>query len=302
MAAATDSATSLAYDDEGAGTPVVLPPRPDVRPPHLAADHRAPRWLRAEHCDRPARARRERRGAGPARRGRRPGARACSVHWRLTARSWSATRCRVGWPPSTRPPIRAAASLSSTTDPTSGPSPSSCNGSSPHCAAPGFTEVWQTFEDSLGLERIPEPVRSLVLETHEVKQDVVVGYWETVLRTDPDELQAFIDAQHPSARRALPRRLRAADHRQRARAVRMAARRATRGMGRRRPLRSPRRSRSLCRPATPVRRPLRRRPTVSSRCLAHLTPTTSRPGARPVRGIAMSASGRGREHLATQQT
>jgi pimeloyl-ACP methyl ester carboxylesterase len=59
----------------------------------------------------------------------------------------------------------------------------------------GFAEVWRTFEDSLGLERIPEPVRSLVLDTHEVKQDVVVGYWEMVLRTDPQELQAFIDAQ-----------------------------------------------------------------------------------------------------------
>ena len=34
-----------------------------------------------------------------------------------------------------------------------------------------------------------------MLETHEVKQDVVVGYWETLLRTDPDELQALIDAQ-----------------------------------------------------------------------------------------------------------
>ena len=65
----------------------------------------------------------------------------------------------------------------------------------PALCGPGFTEVWQTFEDSLGLERIPEPVRSLVLETHEVKQDVVVGYWQDALRTDPDELQALIDAR-----------------------------------------------------------------------------------------------------------
>ena len=65
----------------------------------------------------------------------------------------------------------------------------------PALCGPGFTQVWQTFEDSLGLERIAEPLRSLVLETHEVKQDVVVGYWQTVLRTDPDEFQALIDAQ-----------------------------------------------------------------------------------------------------------
>ena len=55
--------------------------------------------------------------------------------------------------------------------------------------------MWQSFEDSLGLERIPEPGRSLVRDPHEVNQDVVIGYWQTVLRTDPDELQALIDAQ-----------------------------------------------------------------------------------------------------------
>jgi pimeloyl-ACP methyl ester carboxylesterase len=63
----------------------------------------------------------------------------------------------------------------------------------PVLRGPGFAETWRTFEDSLGLERIPEPVRSLVLEHHDVSQDVVLGYWDTVLRTDPDELQAFID-------------------------------------------------------------------------------------------------------------
>lgn len=65
----------------------------------------------------------------------------------------------------------------------------------PELRGPGFTDVWRTFESSLGLELIPEPMRSRVLETHQVKQDVVVGYWETLLRSDPDELQALIDAQ-----------------------------------------------------------------------------------------------------------
>jgi pimeloyl-ACP methyl ester carboxylesterase len=65
----------------------------------------------------------------------------------------------------------------------------------PALKGPGFAQAWQTFEQSLGLERIPEPVRSLVLDTHEVKQDVVLGYWDEVLRTDPAELQAHIDRQ-----------------------------------------------------------------------------------------------------------
>ena len=38
-------------------------------------------------------------------------------------------------------------------------------------------------------------MHSLVLETHNVQQDVVVGYWQMVLDTDPDELQEYIDAQ-----------------------------------------------------------------------------------------------------------
>jgi pimeloyl-ACP methyl ester carboxylesterase len=65
----------------------------------------------------------------------------------------------------------------------------------PALRGPGFAEVWPTFESSLGLERIPEPVRSLVLDAHDVEQETVVGYWETMLRTDPRELQAWIDTE-----------------------------------------------------------------------------------------------------------
>ena len=65
----------------------------------------------------------------------------------------------------------------------------------PVLRGPGFAQAWQTFEDSLGLDRIPEPTRSLVLETHRVRQEVVLGYWETPICTDPSELQAEIDEQ-----------------------------------------------------------------------------------------------------------
>ena len=60
---------------------------------------------------------------------------------------------------------------------------------------PHFPSVWTRFEESLGLDLIPEPARSLVLETHTVDQDVVLGYWEMLLRADPDELQNLVDAQ-----------------------------------------------------------------------------------------------------------
>jgi pimeloyl-ACP methyl ester carboxylesterase len=67
----------------------------------------------------------------------------------------------------------------------------------PLLRGPGFADAWQRFEVSLGLERIPQPVRSLVLDTHVVEQDIVVGYCETLMQADPVELQASIDAQIP---------------------------------------------------------------------------------------------------------
>ena len=58
-----------------------------------------------------------------------------------------------------------------------------------------FADVWPAFERSLGIELVPQPVRSLVLETHTVRPEVVLGYWRMLLSTDPAEFQASIDAQ-----------------------------------------------------------------------------------------------------------
>lgn len=65
----------------------------------------------------------------------------------------------------------------------------------PMLRGPAFSKVWPNIEDSLGLDRIPEPARTLVLDTHTVDQDVVLGYWDQVLTTDPAELQTWIDAK-----------------------------------------------------------------------------------------------------------
>src|SRR4051794_16899487 len=65
----------------------------------------------------------------------------------------------------------------------------------PALRGPGFADAWQALENSLGLERIPEPMRGVVLAGRRVDQDVVVGYWEMLLRTDPAVLQTWIDAQ-----------------------------------------------------------------------------------------------------------
>ena len=64
----------------------------------------------------------------------------------------------------------------------------------PMLRGPGFAEAWATIENSLGLDKIPEPVQSLVRAGHRVDQDVVLGYWDPMLNTPPADLQAYIDS------------------------------------------------------------------------------------------------------------
>jgi pimeloyl-ACP methyl ester carboxylesterase len=192
MAAATDTATRLAYDDEGAGTPVVFLHG-------LTFDRRTWRPIidrlegsvRSIAIDLPAHG--ESRGAPtafeevPARLHEllvalgveRPVVVGHSMSGGLACLYASACPTRGVVVVDNGPDIRPLAELVRRIEPA--------------LRGPGFAQVWQTFESSLGLERIPEPVRSLVLDTHEVNQDVVVGYWEMLLRSDPADLQAWID-------------------------------------------------------------------------------------------------------------
>ena len=63
----------------------------------------------------------------------------------------------------------------------------------PMLRGPAFDQIWLNFEDSLGLDRIPEPARSLVLETHKVKQDVRPRMLGSGAEHQSAELQAWID-------------------------------------------------------------------------------------------------------------
>lgn len=63
----------------------------------------------------------------------------------------------------------------------------------PALRGPGFAAAFEQFQQSMAIDRVPEPFRSLVLDSQRVHRDVVVGYWDDVLRADPDDLQALID-------------------------------------------------------------------------------------------------------------
>lgn len=58
-----------------------------------------------------------------------------------------------------------------------------------------FERAFEPFQRSMGIDLLPEPIRSQVLAAQTVRQGVVLDYWDEVIRTDPEELQARIEAQ-----------------------------------------------------------------------------------------------------------
>ena len=56
-----------------------------------------------------------------------------------------------------------------------------------------FATVFGRFQESMGIELLPEPQRSAVERAQRVEQDVVVGFWEEAIQTDAEELQARLD-------------------------------------------------------------------------------------------------------------
>lgn len=63
----------------------------------------------------------------------------------------------------------------------------------PVLRGPGFASVFERFQESMAIDRVPEPLRSLVYDSQRIDQDVVVGYWDEVLRSDTGALQTRID-------------------------------------------------------------------------------------------------------------
>jgi hypothetical protein len=190
-----------------------LPPRPDVRPPHLAADHRAPRRLRTEHRDRPARARREWRHARVARRRRRSGSRAALL---LASRAASRRRAlddgRARLQYAAAYPTRGVVVVDN--GPDIRPFAELVRRLGPALRGPGFTRVWQTFEQSLGLERISEAgalARSRHPPGETRSRRRLLG--AAACRRSSRVPNVDRRGDPPEARRPLPRRIRAVDHR-----------------------------------------------------------------------------------------
>jgi pimeloyl-ACP methyl ester carboxylesterase len=63
----------------------------------------------------------------------------------------------------------------------------------PALRGPGFASAFEPFQQSMGFDRIAEPLRSEVLAAQAVQQDVVLGYWDELMRSKPEQLQARVE-------------------------------------------------------------------------------------------------------------
>jgi pimeloyl-ACP methyl ester carboxylesterase len=76
----------------------------------------------------------------------------------------------------------------------------------PRMRGPQFGAIWQdVFAASFHLELLPEDARRLVEANSRPDRELVLGYWQMVLETPPEQLQATVDDALASiAARAVP--------------------------------------------------------------------------------------------------
>jgi pimeloyl-ACP methyl ester carboxylesterase len=73
----------------------------------------------------------------------------------------------------------------------------------PGLRGPAFDRAFAPFQESMGFDRIPEPLRSQILARQDVRQELVLSYWDELLN-----IQSTAHAQPASTRRpegVLPR-------------------------------------------------------------------------------------------------
>jgi pimeloyl-ACP methyl ester carboxylesterase len=63
----------------------------------------------------------------------------------------------------------------------------------PALRSENFRSAFEPIRQTIGVELLPEPQRSSILAAQRIEQDLILGYWDELLRTTPDELQARID-------------------------------------------------------------------------------------------------------------
>jgi pimeloyl-ACP methyl ester carboxylesterase len=63
----------------------------------------------------------------------------------------------------------------------------------PALSGPGFAEAFEMFQRSMGLENVPQPLRSQILASQRRERDIVLSSWAEFTQVDPDEMQTQIE-------------------------------------------------------------------------------------------------------------
>jgi pimeloyl-ACP methyl ester carboxylesterase len=64
----------------------------------------------------------------------------------------------------------------------------------PVLRGPNFAAAFEPIRRSIGVELLPEPLRSSTQATQTVRQDLVVSYWYDLENRSPKEMQALLDS------------------------------------------------------------------------------------------------------------
>lgn len=63
----------------------------------------------------------------------------------------------------------------------------------PALRGPNFHAAFDPIRQSIGVELLPEPLRSRTLAAQTIRQDLILAYWNDMLEQTPEELQALIE-------------------------------------------------------------------------------------------------------------
>ena len=65
---------------------------------------------------------------------------------------------------------------------------------------PGFAQVWEQFEASMGIGQLPLAAQDLLGSARYVRQDLVTGYWREGIDRPVEELAGQVEGQDPPGR------------------------------------------------------------------------------------------------------
>ena len=65
----------------------------------------------------------------------------------------------------------------------------------PSLRGDNFRAVFEPIRQTIGVELLPEPQRTTILAGQRIDQDLILGYWDELLTTTPDDLQARTDRE-----------------------------------------------------------------------------------------------------------